>query len=85
MRYIKKIVWLEICKNTDKKEQFDYIYFHDPKKQYMNKTKKEIKQEYQSQKTLLRDDCVIDYDKDGKILGIEFYNGININCLGENE
>jgi uncharacterized protein YuzE len=27
--------------------------------------------------TKRRDDCIVDYDETGKIIGIEFYNGLN--------
>lgn len=27
--------------------------------------------------TRSRDDCIIDYDENGKIIGIEFYDGLN--------
>ena len=61
---IKKVVTLDTC--DDHEKGFCYI-------RLVKLTKKKEIRVYESEN---RDDCVADYDKDGNLLGLEFYMGL---------
>ena len=62
---IRKVVTIDACEDHCR-DGFCYIHFI----KITNKKSNSVKDSEN------RTDCVADYDKDGNLLGIEFYNGL---------
>lgn len=68
---INRIIKLELETCETHKPKVCYIKFKDlPRKQFVEHSES-------------RHDCVVDYDKNGKIVGIEFYDGLPLKVTKE--
>ena len=66
-KILRKDLQLETCGETGKNYKNIHTHLNGCYIRFSNKKVKHTKE---------RNDCIVDYDENGKIIGIEFYDGL---------